>query len=120
MRRRRGPQSGAETLEFCAVAGLIGFALVLGANGISYVDKQLRAQDDARTLARDAAVCERGWPSLSPAAVDPDATATTVQPERDLVAVTVTLPGVEIMPRVAATVLVPRATVAMRKEPGCP
>ena len=120
MRRRREPQSGAETLEFCAVAGLVGFALVLGANGLSYVERQLRAQDDARTLARDAAVCERSSPSLSPAAVDPEAAATTAQPDRDLIAVTVTLPAVEIMPRVAATALMPRATVAMRKEPGCP
>lgn len=119
MRRRRA-QRGAETLEFTAVVGLVGLVLVVAVRALGFVEMQLRAQDDARTLARDAAVCERAGAALLASSVDPEASETTAQPSASVVAVTVTLPAVEIMPDVAATRLVPRATVTMRKEPGCP
>ena len=118
--RGRRTQRGAETLEFTAVTGLVGLVLVVAVRGLGFVEMQLRAQDDARTLARDAAVCERAGSPLSASSVDREASASTAQPQANVVAVTVTLPGVEIMPDVAATRLVPRATVTMRKEPGCP
>ncbi len=60
--RRFGDFTAVDDLSIAVERGSV-FAF-LGANGISYVEKQLRAQDDARTLARDAAVCERSAPSL--------------------------------------------------------
>jgi hypothetical protein len=123
-RRLRREQCGAETLEFAAIVGLVGIVLMLGLRAFGVVELQLRAESDARTLARDAAVCQRDRPPLTLLSVDnqaPAAVAPTMQRTSDgLVAVTVTFESQEIVPDVAATAVTPQATVAMRREPGCP
>ena len=121
---RRGRQAGAETLEFTAVIGLVGLVLMLGLRALGVVQLQLRAETDARALARDAAVCQRDHAALTLLQVDNQAPAAVAPTTRSipggLVAVTVTFESQELLPDVAATAVTPRATVTMRREPGCP
>ena len=123
MRRLRRTTRGAETLEFCAVVGLVVAVLALCVRGLAAAELQVRAESDARALARDAAVCQRDHPQLDLHAVDPSAPAVAVAStaRRDgLVVVTVAFASQELVPNVAATAVSPHATVAMRLEPGCP
>jgi hypothetical protein len=121
---REGGQRGAETLEFTAVAGLVALVLTIGLRALAIAELQLRIETDARALARDAAVCERNGAALDLVGVDaglPSGSGWSTRRTPDgLVSVTVTVPGQEILPQVAATSVTPRATVAMRREPGCP
>lgn len=105
------------------MAGLVVAVFALCVRGFAVVQLQVRAETDARALARDAAVCRRDHPALGIGEVDPSAplAGPVVQTRRDgVVAVTVTLATQELLPTVAATALSPHATVAMRLEPGCP
>lgn len=100
--------------------------LVIGVRSVQALRLQAEADADARTLARQAAVCESGRAAaLDLRRVDPAAPArASVDPSRgqELVTVTVRFPAVTIvgLEDGGPVTWSPVGTATMRREPACP
>jgi len=121
---RRPGERGAEAVELVAGLPLLGLVVLLIWQGLVLAGQQAEAQNDARMLARQRAVCgalssvslDRIDEKLTPASVDSTGSDSTV------VSVTVSfppdvvlrLPGfADVLDQAAR----PHAHVTMRKEP---
>ena len=120
-RGRRGAR-GAEAIEFIACLALLLFALMLGEQAIALMRLQAVAENDARALARLAALCDATRPatlsSIDPGNADPPS-SWTVDRSSGLVAVTVVLRPVVMLPVIDSLGWQPRAHVVMAQERGC-
>ena len=120
-RVRRGAR-GAEAIEFIACLALLLFALMLGEQAIALMRLQAVAENDARALARLAALCDATRPAtlstIDPSNADPPS-AWTLERSGGLVAVTVVLRPVVMLPVIDSLAWQPRAHVVMAQERGC-
>jgi hypothetical protein len=120
-RGRRGTR-GAEAIEFVACIALLLFALTLGQQAIALMRLQAVAENDARALARLAALCDATHPATL-SSVDPDngdpPSTWTVDRSNGLVSATVVLRPVVMLPVINRLAWQPRAHVVMAAERGC-
>jgi hypothetical protein len=120
-RARRGTR-GAEAIEFIACIALLLFALMLGEQAIALMRLQAVAENDARALARLAALCDATRPAtlstVDPGNADPPS-SWTLDRGSGLVAVTVVLRPVAMLPVIDSLAWQPRARVVMAQERGC-
>ncbi len=122
--RRCGRQGerGAETLEFVGILPLLALVGLVIWQGIALVRQQAEADADARTLARQAVVCDAGT-LLTLRDIDPAVGvgwAATDAAHGPWVTVSVTLaptPVVSTLDLSRLGIPSPRATVTMRHEP---
>jgi hypothetical protein len=120
-RGRRGTR-GAEAIEFIACIALLLFALTLGEQAIALMRLQAVAENDARALARLAALCDATHPATL-SSVDPDngdpPSTWNIDRSGPLVAATVVLRPVAMLPVINGLTWQPRAHVVMAREQGC-
>ena len=121
-RRGRRDARGAEAIEFIACLALLLFALMLGEQAVALMRLQAVAENDARALARLAALCDATHPAtlstIDPGNADPPSTW-TLERGSGLVAVTVVLRPVVMLPVIDSLGWQPRAHVVMAQERGC-
>jgi hypothetical protein len=124
MKRRLG-ERGAEAVELVAGLPLLGLVVILIWQGLVLAGQQAEAQNDARIVARQHAMCGSGPDSLDLTRIDGNlnmANIDTTGSDSTVVSVTVSfrphivllLPGfAEVLDRDAR----PHARVTMRREP---
>jgi len=118
----RSGERGAESLEFVALVPLLAFVLLLAWQGFVLLNQQSEAENDARALARAAAICSLNGPMPSLGSIDAasmggsaqvDSSAATVRVRVSLAPHSL-LTGVDLR---SVGIPSPAATVTMWREP---
>jgi hypothetical protein len=116
----RGSEGGAETLEFLGVIPLLLMVAMLVWQGIVLVRQQAEADADARTLARQAVICDSRPMTLHDIDASAQGAAVHLAAPTPYVTVAVTLRPQSVIDKVDLGgwgFPSPRAVVTMRHEP---